>query len=103
MKLSILGCNSPYPAIDGACSGYLIEDNDTSVLIDCGHSVFSKLIKKIDIANLDAIIITHFHPDHYVDLYAIRHLIKLSGIKDKLISLFIPTEPKEMFNYWFSE
>ncbi len=103
MKLTILGCNSPYPGLDGACSGYLLEDNDTMLLIDCGHSVFGRLLDTADIAKLDAIVITHFHPDHYVDLYALRHYIKLNtpaGIHHKRPTLFIPTEPQEFFNYW---
>ena len=36
MKLTVLGCNGPYPAAGGACSGYLLETGDTRVLLDCG-------------------------------------------------------------------
>ena len=40
MKLTILGCNAPFPNIDDACSGYLLSNEDTTILMDCGHSVF---------------------------------------------------------------
>ena len=36
MKLTVLGCNGPYPAPGGACSGYLLQEGDTGVLLDCG-------------------------------------------------------------------
>ena len=37
MKLTVLGCYGPYPPAGGACSGYLLEEGGTRVLIDCGN------------------------------------------------------------------
>ncbi|NLB88240.1 MAG: MBL fold metallo-hydrolase [Syntrophomonadaceae bacterium] len=103
MKLTILGCNSPFPNIDDACSGYLLENNDTTILMDCGHSVFAKLKSTKEINQLDAVIISHFHPDHYVDLYAIKYVIRAamqSGLRSEPLPLFIPNEPHDIFAYW---
>lgn len=103
MKLTILGCNSPYPNIDDACSGYLLENDHTTILIDCGHSVFSKLNSTMEINALDAVIISHFHPDHYVDLHALRYVIRTglqNGRRSEPLPLFIPKEPSDMFTYW---
>lgn len=105
MKLTILGCNSPYPNIDDACSGYLLEDDQTTILIDCGHSVFSKLNSTMEINALDAVVISHFHPDHYVDLYALKYVIRAglqSGGRNEPLPLFIPKEPLDLFTYWNS-
>ena len=43
MRLTVLGKSPSWQDADGACSGYLLEDGDTCVLIDCGNGVFSKL------------------------------------------------------------
>lgn len=45
MKLTVLGCNGPYPAPGGACSGYLLQEGDTGVLLDCGAGVLAQLEK----------------------------------------------------------
>ncbi|MDD2586079.1 MAG: MBL fold metallo-hydrolase [Syntrophomonadaceae bacterium] len=103
MRLTIIGCWSPFPKTGEACSGYLVEGSSTKLLIDCGHSVFSQLGKYLDYTRLDAVIISHFHPDHYADLYALRHAIRsaiYSRSRTRLLDLFIPGEPVSMFSYW---
>src|SRR4029453_296127 len=52
----------------GACSGYLIEEEGTTVLVDCGNGVFAKLREHIDYIDLDAVVISHLHADHFLDL-----------------------------------
>ena len=53
---------------DGACSGYLIEEDDTCLLLDCGNGVFSKLRRFRDYVDVDAVVISHLHADHILDL-----------------------------------
>lgn len=103
MRLTIIGCWSPFPKTGEACSGYLVETDNTNLLIDCGHSVFSHLGEYLDYTSLDAVIISHFHPDHYADLYALRHAIRSAiycGSRTRPLDLFIPGEPASMFSYW---
>lgn len=103
MKLTILGCNAPFPNIDDACSGYLLSNEDTTILMDCGHSVFAKLKSSMDINQLDAVVISHFHPDHYADLYAVKYVIRAAlqtGMRSEPLPLFIPKEPHDVFAYW---
>ena len=68
MKVTVLGKSPSWQDADGACSGYLVEDGDTCVLVDCGSGVFSKLRGVRDYAAVDAIVITHIHADHCFDL-----------------------------------
>lgn len=68
MKVTVLGKSPGWQDADGACSGYLVEGAATSLLVDCGSGVFSKLRGVRDYVDLDAIVITHMHPDHYFDL-----------------------------------
>lgn len=68
MKLTVLGCNGPYPAPGGACSGYLLQEGDTRVLLDCGAGVLAQLEKYMPPQNLTAIVLSHLHYDHMSDM-----------------------------------
>ncbi|MEA2474710.1 MAG: hypothetical protein QOE06_2625, partial [Thermoleophilaceae bacterium] len=68
MRLTVLGKSPSWQDADGACSGYLIEEEGTSVVVDCGNGVFGKLRKYCDYTAVDAIVISHIHADHWLDL-----------------------------------
>jgi ribonuclease BN (tRNA processing enzyme) len=68
MRLTVLGKSPSWQDAGGACSGYLIEEDGTSVLVDCGNGVFAKLRQHIDYVDLDAVVISHLHADHFLDL-----------------------------------
>ena len=64
----MLGKSPAWQDADGACSGYLVEDGDSCLLVDCGSGVFSKLRRFREYAAVDAVVITHMHADHFLDL-----------------------------------
>ena len=64
----MLGKSPSWQDADGACSGYLIQDGETSLLLDCGNGVFGKLRRFLDYTELDGVLITHLHADHTLDL-----------------------------------
>ena len=68
MKLTVLGKSPAWQDAGGACSGYLVEEGDTAVLVDCGNGVFGKLRQRIDYVDVDAVLISHLHADHFLDL-----------------------------------
>jgi len=68
MRLTVLGKSPSWQDADGACSGYLLEDGDAAVLLDCGNGVFSKLRKFRDYTAINAVVLTHLHADHFLDL-----------------------------------
>jgi ribonuclease BN (tRNA processing enzyme) len=68
MRLTVLGKSPSWQDADGACSGYLIEEQDTAVLLDCGNGVFSKLRRFRDYTTVDSVLISHLHADHFLDL-----------------------------------
>jgi len=104
MELTVVGCWAPYPRAGEACSGYLLKTEQATVLLECGHSVFSTLQKYQDFKGLDAVIVTHYHPDHFVDLYALRHALrgaKILGRRTEPLRLLVPAQPVDVFNYWY--
>jgi ribonuclease BN (tRNA processing enzyme) len=68
MRLTVLGKSPAWQDAGGACSGYLVEDAGIAVLIDCGNGVFGKLRERIDYVAIDAVVISHLHADHFLDL-----------------------------------
>lgn len=103
MELNVLGCWAAYPAAGQACSGYMVKDKNTRILLDCGHAVFSKLSQLDNFIDLDAVYISHFHPDHYVDLYALRHAVRASiylGKRKQPLQVYMPGEPAGMIDKW---
>ncbi len=68
MKFTVLGKSPAWQDADGACSGYLVTEGDTAVMLDCGNGVFGKLRKYHDYVDVDAIVISHLHADHFADL-----------------------------------
>jgi ribonuclease BN (tRNA processing enzyme) len=68
VQLTILGKSPSWQDAGGACSGYLIEEGDVAVLLDCGNGVFSKLRLYRDYVDIDAVVVSHLHADHFLDL-----------------------------------
>ncbi len=101
LRLTILGCYGPYPGAGGACSGYLLEDHSTKILIDCGNGVLSKLFAYCnDLNKLDAIFISHLHFDHMSDIFILRYAIDIRqklGQVQKSIPIYLPVSPQETF------
>lgn len=100
MKLTILGNNGPYPAAGGACSGYLLREGDTSILIDCGNGVLSNLQKIMPFENLDAIILTHLHSDHVSDMMVLKYAVQIKkkrGQFGRNLPVYAPAEPEEEY------
>lgn len=75
VELTILGKSPAMPDVNGANSGYLIRHGDFTLLLDCGSGVFSKLRALSDPADVDAVLITHVHADHTIDLVAFSHAL----------------------------
>ena len=76
MRLTVLGSSASYAGPGQACAGYLVEGGGARVLFDCGNGVLAKLARVADPHDIDAIFITHGHPDHFVDLYAFQALLR---------------------------
>ncbi len=74
MRLEVLGSWAGSPGAGSACSGYLLAEDDTKILFDCGPGVVPVLQEHVDPDDVSAIFISHMHADHSLDLltYAYR-------------------------------
>ena len=77
MHLDVIGAGPAYTDRPGATgASYLLRDDDSSVLLDLGQGSFARLADTLDPATLDAVVISHLHPDHFIDLVALRHYLR---------------------------
>lgn len=92
MDLIVLGCSGSYGApAGGACSGYIVRDGATTIWLDCGNGTFPRLQEHIAVEDLSAVVITHLHPDHCVDLYSLHVLVRY-GSDMANVPVFAPPE-----------
>ena len=68
MRLTVLGGAGGYPPASGACSGYLVEHDGFRLLVDPGYAIVPRLIDILPPNAVDAVLVSHGHPDHVADL-----------------------------------
>jgi ribonuclease BN (tRNA processing enzyme) len=77
VELTVLGCSGSFGApAGGACSGYLVRTAGAALWLDCGNGTLANLQRHASADGVTAVIVTHWHPDHCVDLYGLHVLLK---------------------------
>jgi ribonuclease BN (tRNA processing enzyme) len=77
LDLDIVGAGPAYTDRIGATgAAYLVRSDATAILLDLGQGAFPRLANLIDPASLDAVLISHLHPDHFIDLVSMRHYLR---------------------------
>lgn len=77
MKLTVVGSGTASPEADRVCSGYWVEADDTRVLVDCGAGVVHGMARLgLPWAQLDHLLISHFHNDHIGDVPMLLFALK---------------------------
>jgi ribonuclease BN (tRNA processing enzyme) len=101
MRLHVLGSSGGYPRADNPCSGFLLEAAGARLWIDAGHGTFSALrrllapLQMADLGRLDAVVLSHLHPDHCVDLYALHVALLWGELKGTRLPLYAPPGARE--------
>jgi ribonuclease BN (tRNA processing enzyme) len=74
MRLTILGRSPASPNPGEACAGYLLEAGGARVLLDIGPGVVAQLLRRNRPDDLDAVVVSHMHADHMLDLVTLRYV-----------------------------
>lgn len=82
MRVTVLGCSGSFPGPGAACSGYLVETPHATVVIDLGSGTLANLQQHTDLAAVDAIVLSHAHPDHWVDLCGLRVAYRYAQVRE---------------------
>ena len=92
MELTILGSSGTWPNADTATSGYLVQHDGFNLWMDAGTGTLANLQHHIQIPQIDAIVISHEHPDHFVDLYPCFYAWHYGELGRPGLPVFVPTD-----------
>jgi ribonuclease BN (tRNA processing enzyme) len=71
MRLTVVGCSGSFPGPGSPASSYLVEADGYRILLDIGNGAVGALQRYLDLADLDAVLVSHLHPDHCIDLLSL--------------------------------
>lgn len=77
MRFTVLGKSPAWEDAGGACSSYLVEEGDYRLVIDHGNGAFAKLRERLSYAEVDGVLISHIHADHFLDLVPFAYALTL--------------------------
>jgi len=93
MELTVLGLNGPFPAPNGATSGYYLCAGDTQFQLDLGSATLSALTALTAPESLDALFLTHWHYDHACDLLPLTYRLEALG---KKLCVYAPVDESSL-------
>jgi ribonuclease BN (tRNA processing enzyme) len=79
MRITVLGGCGAFPTAEQACSGYLVEQDGFHLLVDPGYATLPRLLGHLGADDVDAVLISHGHPDHCADL---NPLLRARALRD---------------------
>ena len=98
MQVTVAGSSCSIPRSDRACSSYLLQDGKLAVALDFGTGAFANMRAYADYDRLDAIVISHMHADHFLDLVPLRYALKYGGKRrSSRLPLWMPPDGVAMF------
>ena len=72
MRVTAVGCSGSYPGPESPASCYLVqaehEGRTWSIVLDLGNGSLGTLQRYIEPTTLDAVVLSHLHPDHCLDV-----------------------------------
>lgn len=96
LDIVVLGSSGTHPGPGRMCSGYLLRTGGTQVLVDCGYGSTGNLYRLARVDDLDAIVLTHAHPDHCVDLLGIYYALRFHTGGEQTIDVYAPAGTAEV-------
>ena len=92
MELKVLGSGGTWPRPSGATSGYIVTHEGFNLWVDAGTGTFARLQEHIAIPDIHAVLITHAHPDHFVDLYPAFYARHYGGLGEPGLPVIAPED-----------
>ncbi len=90
-SVTVLGSSSSTPRPGRACSCYLVRAGGTAVTLDLGTGSLSNLRRYVAPEDLGAVIISHMHPDHFLDIIPMRYALRYGPrANERRVPLYLP-------------
>ncbi|MFC7550187.1 MBL fold metallo-hydrolase [Plantactinospora sp. GCM10030261] len=90
MRVIMLGGLGAFPTADEGCCGFLIEHSGQRVLIDPGYGTLAGLQARMPAAGIDAVYVSHGHPDHCADLQPLLRVRVLTDRSGPALPVYAP-------------
>ena len=91
MDLTVLGSGPAYTDRLGATgAAYLVRHAGTSLLLDLGQGSFPALATTLEPSTVDLVVISHLHPDHFIDLVSLRHYLRWQLTPTRRVAVLAP-------------
>ena len=92
LHLAVLGAGPAYTDRPGASgAAYLVTHGSTRILLDLGQGSFPRLFEHLPPEELDAVVVSHLHPDHFIDLVPLRHYLRFEFEPPRRVRVFGPS------------
>jgi ribonuclease BN (tRNA processing enzyme) len=93
VELIVLGAAPAYTDRAGsAASSYLLRQDDATLLLDLGQGAFANLASTVGPSSLNAVLVSHLHPDHFIDLVPLRHYLKWEFSPSRRVRVLAPAD-----------
>lgn len=96
LEVVVAGCAGTHPSAERACSGFLVRSADTNLLVDCGNGATRNLQRFCRLDELDAILVTHRHADHCVDLVGVYYALRFHADGQRSVDVHAPAGTADM-------
>jgi len=91
MELLVAGAGAAYPDRPGtASSTYVVTQGDDHICLDLGQGGFAGIAGRVEPSMLRAVVISHLHPDHFIDLVALRHYLRYEFEPPRRVRVLAP-------------
>jgi ribonuclease BN (tRNA processing enzyme) len=101
MIVTVLGGSAAGPNTGAGTAGFLVTHGATSIVLDLGSGTLLELRKHLDFRLVTAVVISHYHLDHMLDLGALRYSLAYNPVPpDRKPALLIPPGSFDRFALW---
>ena len=93
IQLAVLGAGPAYTDREGASGAcYLVSHGTTTLLLDLGQGSFPRIFHWVRPEALDAVVVSHLHPDHFIDLVSLRHYLRYEFEPSRRVRVLGPAD-----------
>jgi ribonuclease BN (tRNA processing enzyme) len=91
MELVVAGAGPAYSSRPGAVgAAYVLLLEGHAIVLDLGHGAYAGVAQTVEPSTLDAIVVSHLHPDHFVDLVPLRHYLRYEFEPPRRVRVIAP-------------
>lgn len=89
-SLTVCGSAGTHVGPGRACSGYLVTAGQDRLLLDCGNGSLANVQRRCALTDLDAVVVSHCHPDHFADLYSLYYALRFHPDGPREVAVHAP-------------